>query len=63
MHADHGDGRARRLGAAVNPLALEFMQRALRRRPLLVGLAAPAVGVFLVQRRLALMGDGSATSR
>jgi zinc transport system permease protein len=25
---------------------------------LLVGLAAPAVGVFLVQRRLALMGDG-----
>ncbi len=42
---------------AVNPLALDFMQRALL-AALLVGLAAPAVGVFLVQRRLALMGDG-----
>ena len=41
----------------MNPLALEFMQRALL-AALLVGLAAPAVGVFLVQRRLALMGDG-----
>jgi zinc transport system permease protein len=41
----------------VNPLALDFMQRALV-AALLVGLAAPAVGVFLVQRRLALMGDG-----
>jgi zinc transport system permease protein len=41
----------------VNPLALEFMQRALV-AAVLVGLAAPAVGVFLVQRRLALMGDG-----
>jgi zinc transport system permease protein len=38
-------------------LELEFMQRALV-AALLVGLAAPAVGVFLVQRRLALMGDG-----
>ena len=34
-----------------------FMQRALL-AALLVGLAAPAVGVFLVQKRLALMGDG-----
>ena len=41
----------------MNPFALEFMQRALV-AALLVGLAAPAVGVFLVQRRLALMGDG-----
>lgn len=45
------------MGAVLNPLALEFMQRALI-AALLVGLAAPAVGVFLVQRRLALMGDG-----
>jgi zinc transport system permease protein len=44
-------------GGIVNPLALDFMQRALV-AALLVGLAAPAVGVFLVQRRLALMGDG-----
>ena len=38
-------------------LDYDFMQRALI-AALLVGLAAPAVGVFLVQRRLALMGDG-----
>ncbi|HVM29130.1 MAG TPA: metal ABC transporter permease [Mycobacteriales bacterium] len=38
-------------------LEFDFMQRALV-AALLVGLAAPAVGVFLVQRRLALMGDG-----
>ena len=38
-------------------LSYDFMQRALV-AALLVGLAAPAVGVFLVQRRLALMGDG-----
>ena len=38
-------------------LQYAFMQRALV-AALLVGLAAPAVGVFLVQRRLALMGDG-----
>jgi zinc transport system permease protein len=38
-------------------LQYDFMQRALL-AALLVGLAAPAVGVFLVQRRLALMGDG-----
>ena len=36
---------------------LPFMQRALI-AALLTGLAAPAVGTFLVQRRLALMGDG-----
>lgn len=35
----------------------EFMQRALV-TALLIGLAAPAIGVFLVQRRLSLMGDG-----
>ena len=34
-----------------------FMQRALV-AAVLVGLAAPAVGTYLVQRRLALMGDG-----
>ena len=45
------------MGAAVNPLSFQFMQLALM-SALLVGLAAPAVGVFLVQRRLALMGDG-----
>lgn len=38
-------------------LTYDFMQRALI-GAVLVGLAAPAVGVFLVQRRLALMGDG-----
>ena len=41
----------------MNPLGLQFMQLALV-SALLVGLVAPAVGVFLVQRRLALMGDG-----
>jgi len=35
----------------------DFMRRALL-AALFIGLAAPAVGVFLVQRRLALMGDG-----
>lgn len=38
-------------------LSLEFMQRALV-AALLTGLAAPAIGTFLVQRRQALMGDG-----
>ena len=38
-------------------LAYDFMQRALL-GALLTGLAAPAVGTYLVQRRLALMGDG-----
>jgi len=34
-----------------------FMQRALI-AAVLVGMTAPAIGIFLVQRRLALMGDG-----
>jgi len=34
-----------------------FMQRALL-AALLVGIIAPAVGIFLVQRRQAIMGDG-----
>jgi zinc transport system permease protein len=34
-----------------------FMQRALL-AALLIGLAAPSVGVYIVQRRLALIGDG-----
>ena len=38
-------------------LSLEFMQRAML-AAVLTGLAAPAVGTYLVQRRLALMGDG-----
>ena len=37
--------------------AFEFMQRAIL-AALFTGLAAPAVGTYLVQRRLALMGDG-----
>lgn len=38
-------------------LDLDFMRKALL-AALLVGLTAPAIGTFLVQRRLALMGDG-----
>ncbi|WP_019546205.1 metal ABC transporter permease [Streptomyces sulphureus] len=38
-------------------LEYSFMQRALL-AALLVGVAAPAVGIFLVQRRQAIMGDG-----
>jgi zinc transport system permease protein len=38
-------------------LQYEFMRRALL-AGLLVGLAAPVVGIFLLQRRLALIGDG-----
>ncbi|HZE67667.1 MAG TPA: metal ABC transporter permease [Sporichthyaceae bacterium] len=38
-------------------LAPAFMQRALL-AALAVGLAAPAIGIYLVQRRLALLGDG-----
>jgi zinc transport system permease protein len=41
----------------VSLLTLEFMQRALL-AALVTGLAAPAVGTYLVQRRLALLGDG-----
>jgi zinc transport system permease protein len=38
-------------------LEYDFMRRALV-AAVLVGLAAPGIGTFLVQRRLALMGDG-----
>ncbi|MCW2765593.1 MAG: hypothetical protein JWO11_1552 [Nocardioides sp.] len=38
-------------------LGLPFMQRAII-AAIFTGLAAPAVGTYLVQRRLALMGDG-----
>ena len=38
-------------------LAFDFLQRALL-AGVLVGLIAPVVGAFLVQRRLALLGDG-----
>ena len=38
-------------------LELDFMRRALV-AALVVGLAAPSIGTFLVQRRLSLMGDG-----
>ena len=38
-------------------LSYDFMQRALVAAAL-VGLVAPLIGVFLVQRRLALLGDG-----
>ncbi|MBD3925616.1 metal ABC transporter permease [Nocardioides cavernae] len=41
----------------VDLFSLPFMQRALL-AALLTGLAAPAIGTFLVQRRLALLGDG-----
>ncbi len=45
------------MAVRVNPLHYDFMLRALV-AALLTGLAAPAVGTYLVQRRLALMGDG-----
>lgn len=45
------------MGAALTLLDLDFMRRALVAAAL-VGLTAPAIGTFLVQRRLALMGDG-----
>lgn len=38
-------------------LDFDFMRRALL-AALVIGLVAPAIGVFLVQRRLALLGDG-----
>lgn len=41
----------------IDLLRFDFMQRALI-AALLVGLAAPAIGTFMVQRRLALLGDG-----
>jgi zinc transport system permease protein len=42
---------------AVSLLDYDFMRRALL-AAVLVGAAAPAVGIFLVQRRLSLIGDG-----
>lgn len=42
---------------AIDLFSLGFMQRALI-AAVFTGLAAPAVGTYLVQRRLALMGDG-----
>lgn len=44
-------------GALPDMLAYPFMRNALL-AALLVGLTAPVVGIFLVQRRLALIGDG-----
>lgn len=41
----------------IDLLGLPFMQRALL-AALFTGLAAPAIGTYLVQRRLSLMGDG-----
>jgi len=38
-------------------LSYEFMQRALI-AAVIVGMISPLIGVFLVQRRLALLGDG-----
>ena len=43
--------------AAIEVLQYDFMRRALL-AAVLIGLSAPAVGIFLVQRRLALIGDG-----
>ncbi len=43
--------------SAAELFSLPFMQRALL-AAMFTGLAAPAVGTYLVQRRLALMGDG-----
>ena len=42
---------------ALEVLQYEFMQRALI-AAVLIGLAAPSVGIYLVQRRLSLIGDG-----
>lgn len=43
--------------SALDLFSLPFMQRAMI-AAVFVGLAAPVVGTYLVQRRLALMGDG-----
>src|SRR5690606_28419015 len=48
-----GNGSERRMSL----FAYEFMQRALL-GVLVTGLATPALGIYLVQRRLALIGDG-----
>ena len=42
---------------AIAMLSLPFMQRALI-AAVLVGICAPAVGIYIVQRRLSLLGDG-----
>jgi zinc transport system permease protein len=44
-------------GAASFPFGVDFMQRALI-AGLAVGVFAPVIGIFLVQKRLSLMGDG-----
>jgi zinc transport system permease protein len=41
----------------VNPFAYDFMIRALI-GALITGVTAPAIGIYLVQRRLSLIGDG-----
>ena len=41
----------------IDILALPFMQRALI-AALLSGLIAPAIGTFIVQKRMSLLGDG-----
>jgi zinc transport system permease protein len=53
------------IAAAFHPAGTalpEFLQPAFMQRAviaaILVGLAAPAIGIYLVQRRMALMGDG-----
>src|SRR5690606_37667131 len=55
------DGSARRAGRAegrvMEILSYDFMRNALL-AALLVGAVAPLVGIFLVQRRLSLIGDG-----
>ncbi len=43
-------------------LTLAFMQRALL-AALITGVTAPAIGTFLVQRRLSLLGDGLGSPR
>ena len=50
-------GPTRHLERTMNLFAYDFMQRALV-GVLITGLAAPALGIYLVQRRLALIGDG-----
>ncbi|HQO65748.1 MAG TPA: solute carrier family 23 protein [Spirochaetales bacterium] len=46
---------------AIEVLDYAFMQRALL-AAVLVGITAPSVGIYLVQRNLSLIGDGLATS-
>ena len=59
-HAPHVSSPDRAVSAMsdfLDLLGLHFMQRAII-AAVFTGLAAPAVGTYLVQRRLALMGDG-----